>query len=137
VTGTTHPGRRAALLAAATVLLAVAAVVLLVLGVEVRETTGGLLVTPIRQVRLVGGFVLTGTAAGVAAIVTALSAVPALRDARRSPRRTVDPAVGRTEPAAPGPGTDVTTDGTPGPDRSPGADDTARAGSSPGSDARR
>ena len=74
---------RGAVLAAVTVVLAVAAVVLLVAGVDVRETTGGLLVTPIRQLHLVGGFLLAGTAAGVAAILTALAAVPALRGAGR------------------------------------------------------
>ena len=74
--------RRAVLLAVATVVLAVAAVVLLVAGVDVRETTGGLLVTPIRQLHLVGGLLLAGTAAGVAAVLTALVAVPALRAAR-------------------------------------------------------
>jgi hypothetical protein len=71
--------RRRLLLAAATVVLAVAAVVLLVAGVDVRETTGGLLVSPIRQLHLVGGYLLAGTAAGVAAVLTALAAVPARR----------------------------------------------------------
>jgi hypothetical protein len=77
------PGRRAALLVVAAVLLAAAAAVLVVLGVQVRETTGGLLVTPIRQLHLDGGALLGGTAAGVAAVLVALSAVPAVRRARR------------------------------------------------------
>lgn len=81
----TAPGaRRAALLVAVAVVLAVAAVVLLVAGVQVRETTGGLLVTPIRQLHLVGGALLAGTVAGVAAVLVTLSAVPAVRRARRS-----------------------------------------------------
>ncbi|HSK58222.1 MAG TPA: hypothetical protein VK935_04135, partial [Actinomycetospora sp.] len=71
------PRRRAVLLVAATVLLAAGAVVLLAAGVEVRETTGGLLVTPIRQLHLVGGYLVAGTVAGVAAVLTAMSAVPA------------------------------------------------------------
>ena len=81
-----RPGRRAAALTVAAVVLAIAAVVLLVAGVQVRETTGGLLVVPIRQLHLLGGFLLAGTAAGVAAVIVALAAVPALRTARR-PRR--------------------------------------------------
>lgn len=118
--------RRAVLLAAVTVVLAVAAVVLLVAGVEVRETTGGLLVTPIRQVHLVGGLLLAGTAAGVAAVLTALAAVPALR-AARGPG---DAAA----PAAPRP-VDV-----PDPDEVSAhpvvADDADHATTSPGSDRR-
>ena len=81
----TAPGaRRAALLVAVAAVLGVAAVVLLVAGVQVRETTGGLLVTPIRQLHLVGGALLGGTVAGVAAVLVTLSAVPAVRRARRS-----------------------------------------------------
>jgi hypothetical protein len=121
--------RRAVLLAAATVVLAVAAVVLLVAGVEVRETTGGLLVTPIRQLHLVGGLLLAGTAAGVAAVLTALVAVPALRAARAS-ADTAAPAA----PAAP-----ATVD-APVPDEIPvhpaEADDADHATTSPGSDRR-
>ncbi|MEJ2888398.1 hypothetical protein [Actinomycetospora aeridis] len=71
--------RRTVGLLVAAAVLAVAAVVLLVAGVEVRETTGGLLVTPIRQVHLVGGALLAGTAAGVAAVLCALAARPAGR----------------------------------------------------------
>ena len=78
--------RRALLLATATVALAVAAVALLLAGVRYRETTGGLLVTPFRQVELIGGYLLAGTAAGVAAVLCGLGAVPALWSARR--RRT-------------------------------------------------
>lgn len=115
--------RRAVLLAAVTVVLAVAAVVLLVAGVDIRETTGGLLVTPIRQVDLVGGLLLAGTAAGVAAVLTALVAVPALRAAR-----------GPGDAAAPTP-VDV-----PDPDEVPAhptvADDADHATTSPGSDRR-
>ena len=69
----------------------VAAVVVLVAGVETSATTtGGLLVTPIRQLHLVGGRLLAGTAAGVAAVLTALAAVPALR-AARAPADTAAP----------------------------------------------
>ena len=118
--------RRAVLLAVATVVLAVAAVVLLVAGVDVRETTGGLLVTPIRQLHLVGGLLLAGTAAGVAAVLTALVAVPALR-AARAPADTA-------APAAP------TPVDAPVPDEVPAhptvADDADHATTSPGSDRR-
>ncbi|PVZ10092.1 hypothetical protein [Actinomycetospora cinnamomea] len=102
------PRRRAVVLAAVTVVLAVAATVLLVAGVEVRETTGGLLVTPIRQLRLVGGLLLAGTAAGVAAVLTALAAVSAARRARpargdappdSSPDSSPSPAVAGAAPA--------------------------------------
>jgi hypothetical protein len=75
--------RRAALLVTVTALLALAAVALLVAGVRVRETTGGLLVTPIRQIHLVGGFLVAGTGAGLAAVLCALPAVSAVRRARR------------------------------------------------------
>ncbi len=115
--------RRAVLLAAATVVLAVAAVLLLVAGVDVRETTGGLLVTPIRQLHLVGGLLLAGTAAGVAAVLTALAAVPALR-AARAPADTAAP----------------TPVDAPDPDEVPPhtaeADDADHATTSPGSDRR-
>ena len=121
-----RPGRRAAVLAAVTVLLAVAAVVLLVAGVEVRETTGGLLVTPFRQRHLIGGFLLAGTAAGVGAVVTSLWAVPALRRARRGDPGAVED--GPVAPAAPAAVEDTTAAGAP------GDGDPARAGSSPGSD---
>jgi hypothetical protein len=109
------PRRRTALLlAAATVVLAVAAVVLLVAGVEVRETTGGLLVTPIRQVHLVGGLLVAGTVAGVAAVLTGLWAVPALRRVRHAPEpagtpvESLPPGVAETDAAhaASSPGTD-------------------------------
>ncbi|TDQ46693.1 hypothetical protein EV188_11567 [Actinomycetospora succinea] len=82
------------MLAVIAVVLLVAAVVLLVAGVEVRETTGGLLVTPIRQVHLVGGYLVAGTVAGVAAVLTALVAVPALR---RGPAREDERATESTE----------------------------------------
>jgi hypothetical protein len=121
--------RRAVLLAVATVVLAVAAVVLLVAGVDVRETTGGLLVTPIRQLHLIGGLLLAGTAAGVAAVLTGLVAVPALRSAR-APADTSAPAA----PAAP-----AAVD-APVPDEIPAhpavADDADHATTSPGPDRR-
>lgn len=87
--------------------LAVAAVVLVVLGIEVRETTGGLLVAPIRQLHLVGGYLLAGTAAGVAAVLTALVAVPALRSPQQAPatERTEEPAPSG-EPASLAPGSE-------------------------------
>ncbi|WP_433783898.1 hypothetical protein ACQPX6_27455 [Actinomycetospora sp. CA-101289] len=111
------PRRRTALLlAAATVVLAAGAVALLVAGVEVRETTGGLLVTPIRQVHLVGGFLLAGTVAGVAAVLTGLWAVPALRRLRHAPEPAEVPVETAPAPVA---GTDP-----------------AHAASSPGSDRR-
>jgi len=113
------PRRRAGLLAAVTVLLAVAALVLLVAGVEVRETTGGLLVTPIRQLHLVGGLLLAGTVAGVAAVLTGLCAVPALRRVRRAP-----------EPP------DRTGDAAPPPPTTAPETDSAPVGSSPGPDRR-
>ncbi|MDD7918077.1 hypothetical protein [Actinomycetospora callitridis] len=120
--------RRAVLLAVATVVLAVAAVVLLVAGVDVRETTGGLLVTPIRQLHLVGGLLLAGTVAGVAAVLTALVAVPALRAAR---------APADAAPAAPVSPTPVDA---PVPDETTAhpaeADDADHATTSPGSDRR-
>lgn len=87
------PARRSGVLLAVSVVLAVAAVVLLVAGIEVRETTGGLLVTPIRQVHLVGGYLLAGTAAGVAAVLTALAAFPA-RPARRQEAPAEEPTTG-------------------------------------------
>jgi hypothetical protein len=118
-----RPRRAALLLTAATVLLAVGAAVLLVAGVEVRETTGGLLVTPIRQLRLVGGYLLAGTVAGVAAVLTGMSAVAALRRARRAPA--VPPPAGD---AVPSPSADAPEDGP--------EDDPAHAASSPGSDRR-
>lgn len=102
------------LLLTVAVLLAVAAVVLLIAGIEVRETTGGLLVAPIRQLHLVGGYLVAGTAAGVAAVLTALVAVPALRTGRREPaedaptERTEAPAP-TGEPAALAPGSERTT----------------------------
>jgi hypothetical protein len=120
--GPAHPRRRAALLVAATVVLAVAAIVLLVAGVQVRETTGGLLVTPIRQLHLVGGALLGGTAAGVAAVLTALVAVPAVRPARR-PRGPV--------PDVPAPGAPPRAERD-----TETAGETAAAASSPGSDRR-
>ncbi|MDF2976129.1 MAG: hypothetical protein K0S40_857 [Actinomycetospora sp.] len=114
-----RPRRAALLLAAVTVLLAVGAAVLLAAGVEVRETTGGLLVTPYRQLHLVGGYLVAGTVAGVAAVLTGMSAVAALRRARRAP-------------AVRPPGRDAAPP-TVGAD--PGADP-AHAASSPGSDRR-
>lgn len=112
------PRRRAALLAAVTVLLAVAAVVLLVAGVEVRETTGGLLVTPIRQLHLVGGYLVAGTVAGVAAVLTGLCAVPALRRTRRAPEPPTPAGDTAPPPPATAPETDTAAVGsTPGPDR--------------------
>jgi hypothetical protein len=120
-----RPGRRAALLGAAAVVLAVAAVVLFVLGVQVRETTGGLLVTPIRQLHLVGGALLGGTVAGVAAVLVALVAVPAARRARQpGTGGPADPA--DAEPAPP-------TEGVP--EEAP-AGDAETAAISPGPDHR-
>ncbi|MDD7938158.1 hypothetical protein PHK61_06975 [Actinomycetospora lutea] len=77
--------RRPVLLVIVSGVLAVAAVALLVAGVQVRETTGGLLVTPIRQLHLVGGFLVAGTVVGVAAVLTALAAVPVRRATRPVP----------------------------------------------------
>jgi hypothetical protein len=128
--GPAHPGRRAALLVAAAVVLAVAAVVLLVAGVEVRETTGGLLVTPIRQVHLVGGALLGGTAAGVAAVLTTLAAVPALRRARRHRGPAPDAPRPSTSPRP-----DTGTDGVTVADIE-GPADPAAATSAPGADRR-
>lgn len=65
---------RALGLAALAVLLLAGAVVGLVTGVQTRMTTGGLLVTPIAQIHLVGGRLLAGTAAGAAAVFVALAA---------------------------------------------------------------
>ena len=89
----------AVLLAAATVVLAVGGGVLLGAGVEVRETTGGLLVTPIRQLHLVGGYLVAGTVAGVAAVLTASRGARAAR-ARRAPADTAAPAARRPVDAA-------------------------------------
>jgi len=126
-----RPRRAALLLTAATVLLAVGAAVLLAAGVEVRETTGGLLVTPIRQLHLVGGYLLAGTVAGVAAVLTGMSAVPALRRARRAPT-----AASRDGHAAPAPAANARED-DPGDDPGPvSEDDPAHAASSPGTDRR-
>ena len=121
----TRSVHRGAVLAAVTVVLAVAAVVLLVAGVDVRETTGGLLVTPIRQLHLVGGFLLAGTAAGVAAILTALAAVPALRGGReKEPPGAPEATVAEARP----------TDDPPA--RAAVADDDDHATTSPGADRR-
>ena len=125
-----RPRRAALLLAAATVLLAVGAAVLLAAGVEVRETTGGLLVTPYRQLHLVGGYLLAGTVAGVAAVLTGMNAVPALRRARRAPA--TPPREGDAAPppaAAPGAAPEDPSADDP-------EDDPAHAASSPGSDRR-
>jgi hypothetical protein len=56
------------------ILLLAAAVVGLVTGVQTRTTTGGMLVTPVEQVHLIGGRLLAATAAGVVAVLVALSA---------------------------------------------------------------
>ncbi|MHC1562038.1 hypothetical protein ACR9E3_24005 [Actinomycetospora sp. C-140] len=111
--------RRAVVLAAAAVVLAIAAVALLVAGVQVRETTGGLLVEPIRQLHLVGGFLLGGTAAGVAAVIVALSAVPAVRRARRPRPAPVEdvPATGSDDPVAGPDGESETAAVSPGSDQ--------------------
>jgi hypothetical protein len=66
--------RRTVVLVTLAVLLLAGAVLGLVTGVETRTTTGGLLVTPVEQVHLVGARLLAGTAAGVAAVLVALSA---------------------------------------------------------------
>lgn len=66
--------RRAVVLFGIAAVLLAAAVVGLVSGVETRMTTGGLLVTPVAQVHLVGGRLVAGTAAGVAAVLVALAA---------------------------------------------------------------
>ena len=98
------------MLVTVTVVLAVAAVALLVAGVEVRETTGGLLVTPIRQLHLVGGYLVGGTAAGVAAALTALVAVPALRrPAEDPPTERIEQPPPTGEPASLAPGSDRAT----------------------------
>jgi hypothetical protein len=114
-----RPGRRAALLVTIAVVLAIAAVVLLVAGVQVRETTGGLLVTPIRQLHLVGGALLGGTVAGVAAVLVSLSAVPAVRTARRDrPADEPPPVADAPDESAGDPVEDPETAAiSPGPDR--------------------
>ncbi len=68
-------------LAVVAAVLLVAAVVGLVTGVETRTTTGGLLISPIEQIHLVGGRLLAGTAAGVAAVLVALAALARRRRA--------------------------------------------------------
>ncbi len=129
-----RPRRAALLLTAATVLLAVGAAVLLAAGVEVRETTGGLLVTPIRQLHLLGGYLLAGTVAGVAAVLTGMSAVRALRRARRAPA-----APPRDGHLAPSPAADAPPPAVDDPGAAHATvpeDDPAHAASSPGSDRR-
>jgi hypothetical protein len=123
------PRRRAVLLLAATVLLGAGAVVLLTAGVQVRETTGGLLVTPIRQLDLIGGYLVAGTVAGVAAVLTAMSVVPALRRARQASTgvAAASPAGDAAPPPAP--------DAVPDPDAAPDADP-AHVACTPGSDSR-
>lgn len=54
----------------------------LVRGVEVRASTGGLLTTPVRQVRLRGGWLVGATAAIVAAVLVGLAGAGRLRRRR-------------------------------------------------------
>jgi len=80
--------RRTVVLVTLAILLLAAAVVGLVTGVQTRPTTGGLLVTPVEQVHLIGGRLLAGTAAGVAAVLVALFAwAHRRRDADAEDRR--------------------------------------------------
>lgn len=65
-------------------LLAVATGWFLVLGVQVRSVTGGLLAQPFPQTHLVGGWLLGAAVTGTAALLVALEAVAAPRRARRS-----------------------------------------------------
>jgi hypothetical protein len=80
--------RRTVVLIIIAILLLAAAVVGLVTGVQTRVTTGGLLVSPVEEVHLVGGRLLAATAAGVAAVLVALAAwAHRRRDADAGDRR--------------------------------------------------